>query len=635
MPGCPTAHAVDSGSCGESSPLHDGGSGGGGGGGSGGGSGGSGVGGGESYCSDLELADLSDDTRDYITDDDRTCDGSSPLPPSAMQSSLWARVRHGPLKPNTLSKEVMIIGSGIRPQCFRQYLARVPSMLVAHMLLVPVGSDLLQFQRPEQSVFTSGLLQCDDSDGGGTGGSCEGLASSTCPEAVSPSSASSASPPKPLRKIFTNTRERWRQQNVSGAFAELRKLVPTHPPDKKLSKNEILRLAIKYIKLLNSVLEWQRCQDEAVDGRGGGGGGGGGEIGSEGGLLGDRRLRMRMGELREEVGDAGPCSSDVDDEEDDENKEMLVLRAEGPTREANDQRDGGLLPNSSCYSPPSPHDNNGNLDATLRYRHVYTKPCNTNTTTVHQSRTSLLSPTSNASSSSSSVSSPSFSNNSGGGNSDARTTSPDLRTCVASVKVEVAQTSSTTGRRSTASTTISSSASSIPRFCITTLPSRSSCGSPFTTNNSCSTNNTSTIVNGTFSNSSTSNSSFLSRCSSHNSSMTPSPPPSSTSSSISSSHSSSSSSSTTTTSCRITSSSITAPMERRGGVVAESHGRSGDGACGNDPRAPGDNAGVGGRAPTDSRGGVSGRPSFRVERFHPYLLSVHVRPQLSLLPHRR
>ena len=49
-----------------------------------------------------------------------------------------------------------------------------------------------------------------------------------------------------VRKLFTNSRERWRQQNVSGAFAELRKLVPTHPPDKKLSKNEILRIAIRY-----------------------------------------------------------------------------------------------------------------------------------------------------------------------------------------------------------------------------------------------------------------------------------------------------------------------------------------------------------------------------------------------------
>lgn len=65
-----------------------------------------------------------------------------------------------------------------------------------------------------------------------------------------------------VRKVFTNTRERWRQQNVSSAFAELRKLVPTHPPDKKLSKNEILRSAIKYIKLLTRVLEWQKEQED-------------------------------------------------------------------------------------------------------------------------------------------------------------------------------------------------------------------------------------------------------------------------------------------------------------------------------------------------------------------------------------
>ncbi|XP_053698580.1 uncharacterized protein LOC128745531 [Sabethes cyaneus] len=67
-----------------------------------------------------------------------------------------------------------------------------------------------------------------------------------------------------VRKMFTNTRERWRQQNVSGAFAELRKLVPTHPPDKKLSKNEILRMAIRYIRLLTNVLEWQKKQ-ETID----------------------------------------------------------------------------------------------------------------------------------------------------------------------------------------------------------------------------------------------------------------------------------------------------------------------------------------------------------------------------------
>ncbi|XP_055857360.1 uncharacterized protein LOC129920158 [Episyrphus balteatus] len=65
-----------------------------------------------------------------------------------------------------------------------------------------------------------------------------------------------------VRKVFTNTRERWRQQNVSGAFSELRKLVPTHPPDKKLSKNEILRMSIKYIKLLTNVLDWQKQEEQ-------------------------------------------------------------------------------------------------------------------------------------------------------------------------------------------------------------------------------------------------------------------------------------------------------------------------------------------------------------------------------------
>ncbi|MEE6495438.1 hypothetical protein FKM82_002050 [Ascaphus truei] len=62
---------------------------------------------------------------------------------------------------------------------------------------------------------------------------------------------------KVVRRIFTNSRERWRQQNVNGAFSELRKLIPTHPPDKKLSKNEILRLAMKYINFLAQLLDDQ------------------------------------------------------------------------------------------------------------------------------------------------------------------------------------------------------------------------------------------------------------------------------------------------------------------------------------------------------------------------------------------
>ncbi|XP_074524458.1 T-cell acute lymphocytic leukemia protein 1 homolog [Halichoeres trimaculatus] len=60
--------------------------------------------------------------------------------------------------------------------------------------------------------------------------------------------------PRLVRRKSTNSRERWRQQNVNGAFAELRRLIPTHPPDRKLSKNEILRLALRYINFLDGVL---------------------------------------------------------------------------------------------------------------------------------------------------------------------------------------------------------------------------------------------------------------------------------------------------------------------------------------------------------------------------------------------
>lgn len=66
------------------------------------------------------------------------------------------------------------------------------------------------------------------------------------------------------RKIFTNTRERWRQQSVNNAFAKLRKLIPTHPPDKKLSKNETLRLAMRYINFLVKVLGEQSLQQTGV-----------------------------------------------------------------------------------------------------------------------------------------------------------------------------------------------------------------------------------------------------------------------------------------------------------------------------------------------------------------------------------
>lgn len=62
-------------------------------------------------------------------------------------------------------------------------------------------------------------------------------------------------------RMFTNKRERWRQQNVNMAFTELRKLLPTYPPEKKLSKVEILRSAVKYIEFLQNVLRNMDLQE--------------------------------------------------------------------------------------------------------------------------------------------------------------------------------------------------------------------------------------------------------------------------------------------------------------------------------------------------------------------------------------
>ncbi|XP_069195126.1 pancreas transcription factor 1 subunit alpha-like [Procambarus clarkii] len=131
-------------------------------------------------------------------------------------------------------------------------------------------------------------------------------------------------PQRTIRKVFTNTRERWRQQNVSGAFAELRRLVPTHPPDKKLSKNEILRLTIKYIKLLNSVLEWQQRQDDSPY----------------------------------QQNDADNCNNNSSNN----NKNT--------SNSVNARHNTGRSISSQRHSPLSPHDTCITLDTSMRYRYL-------------------------------------------------------------------------------------------------------------------------------------------------------------------------------------------------------------------------------------------------------------------------
>ncbi|CAK1551120.1 unnamed protein product [Leptosia nina] len=59
----------------------------------------------------------------------------------------------------------------------------------------------------------------------------------------------------PVKQRYqANARERDRTQNVNMAFNALRMLIPTEPPDRKLSKIEILRLAGSYITHLDNQL---------------------------------------------------------------------------------------------------------------------------------------------------------------------------------------------------------------------------------------------------------------------------------------------------------------------------------------------------------------------------------------------
>lgn len=58
---------------------------------------------------------------------------------------------------------------------------------------------------------------------------------------------------KQRHRAIANARERDRTESVNYAFQLLRKLLPTVPANRKLSKIEILRLATSYIKHLNNV----------------------------------------------------------------------------------------------------------------------------------------------------------------------------------------------------------------------------------------------------------------------------------------------------------------------------------------------------------------------------------------------
>ncbi|XP_071418685.1 basic helix-loop-helix transcription factor scleraxis-like [Pithys albifrons albifrons] len=69
------------------------------------------------------------------------------------------------------------------------------------------------------------------------------------------------------RRAAANARERDRTHSVNTAFGALRRLIPTRPADRRLSKVETLRLASSYIShLANVLLLQQRQHDEAAGG---------------------------------------------------------------------------------------------------------------------------------------------------------------------------------------------------------------------------------------------------------------------------------------------------------------------------------------------------------------------------------
>ncbi|VDN52720.1 unnamed protein product [Dracunculus medinensis] len=50
-------------------------------------------------------------------------------------------------------------------------------------------------------------------------------------------------------------RDRGRQQDINEAFNQLREIIPCYPVNRKMSKQEILRGAIRYMKILEYLLE--------------------------------------------------------------------------------------------------------------------------------------------------------------------------------------------------------------------------------------------------------------------------------------------------------------------------------------------------------------------------------------------
>ncbi len=130
--------------------------------------------------------------------------------------------------------------------CFRTFKSKQKMMLSPEQ----TDSDLPWSQSDAETMLNDFKVGCTDEPMEG-----EGKTKSLAPQTLSREEKRRRRRATAKYRSAHATRERIRVEAFNVAFAELRKLLPTLPPDKKLSKIEILRLAICYISYLNHVLD--------------------------------------------------------------------------------------------------------------------------------------------------------------------------------------------------------------------------------------------------------------------------------------------------------------------------------------------------------------------------------------------
>uniref|UniRef100_UPI00358E082E helix-loop-helix protein 1 n=1 Tax=Myxine glutinosa TaxID=7769 RepID=UPI00358E082E len=144
------------------------------------------------------------------------------------------------LSPNSLPLSISTISPSSMPVSLSAISASIPLSSIS--ISVPISFSSIPISSPASSISPAPLAIC---------------AGRSLPSTPMLSREERRRRRRATAKYRTAhaTRERVRVEAFNLAFGELRRLLPTLPPDKKLSKIEILRLAICYISYLNHVLD--------------------------------------------------------------------------------------------------------------------------------------------------------------------------------------------------------------------------------------------------------------------------------------------------------------------------------------------------------------------------------------------